>query len=300
MRYSKESTSWNTALVFVVAVVLGAGFFAYREFKAYSWDLSYQSEKSSLPIDTEVSKRMAAVCQDKQYTNKIVCFDEYQRSYRAEIRSQNDLIAQQDMAVWAFGVFLVTTLGLFFSAGGVAALVWTFRETRKMTQAQDRAYLRIEQGHLQHDPTYGLSYSLQIHNSGNTPATFIEARLILTIVSPASNDPSKACEQTYNLECELYELAAKATDYLRSGRVEAILVLPEGLLVSHGSHYRKTGTVIETDDPSETGVIARVTVEGLVTYFDVFGGEHKLSVSQFSMSLEDDQWTLRQQTSPFY
>jgi hypothetical protein len=63
------------------------------------------------------------------------------------------------------------------------------------------------------------------------------------------------------------------------------------------SHYRKTGTIIGTGEIEEDGVDARIDVSGTVTYFDVFGGQHILQVRQYSMSLDDDGWSLRDTTS---
>jgi hypothetical protein len=295
---TKEQHSW---LGYLATTLIGflflAAIAARSEFIEYDNQQAVKRAQSSV-VDQETAFDTAQLfCAELPPSQRANCFQEFKRDHVAEVRAQADLAAQQDMAVWSFGVLLVSLFGLFFSAGGFVALVWTFRETRKMTQAQDRAYLVIGTARIFLDPTYGLTYGLEVRNSGNTPATFVTANLSLSITYPDPSDRMVARKDAYTIGDALNEVPAKAVGHMHSGHIAAILSLPEGLLASHGSHYRKTGTIIGTGDTEEDGIDARLDVVGTVSYFDVFGGEHKLQVRQYSMSLEDDAWTLRDKSS---
>jgi hypothetical protein len=298
MRITKNQQSWlGYAAVLFVVLLIASAFSARKEFVEYKWLQKSRLEQTAAILDEDAVEAAGRICFALRAEQKAKCVEEYRQMRVADLRSQADLAAQQDMALWSLGALIVGLFALTFNAGGFLALVWTFRETRKMTEAQDRAYLIIGASQIFQDPTYGLTYGLEVRNFGNTPAASISAKLVLSITFPDPNDHTEALVETYKISDVLDEVPAKASGHLHSGHLSAILSLPEALLVSHGSHYRKTGTIIGTGEIEEDGVDARIDVSGTVTYFDVFGGQHILQVRQYSMSLDDDGWSLRDTTS---
>lgn len=297
MRITKVKPWFSYVASAVVGASLMAAVHSFLEFSAYEELQAFKRAQTEAPNEIVVFEEAEQLCASLPESQRFHCFKEQALNHRSELRAQADLIAQQDMALWAFGVLLISLFGFFVSAGGFGALVWTFMETRKMTRAQDRAYLLIGPARIFHDPTYGLTYALEVQNSGNTPATFVSAKLVMTITYPDQTDHTIARTDQHTIVCALNEVSAKDRGYLDSGHISAILTLPDSLLVSHGSHYRKTGTIIGTGDLEEDGIDARIDVAGNVIYFDVFGEQHELRVHQYSMSLEDDNWGLRNSSS---
>lgn len=81
-----------------------------------------------------------------------------------------DLKAQQDMAAWAMAMTLTSIATFIASLGSVAALVWTFREQRKMTQNQSRAYLEVISGLFTVHSEWNEDVRITFMNTGQTPA----------------------------------------------------------------------------------------------------------------------------------
>lgn len=293
MRMSKIDPWFGAGVAALTSIVLAATFSAFSSFNSYRELQDRALVETAVLSPTEAFEKAAKLCNTEVPSERTRCLFEFEASQKSEVRAQHDLIAQQEMSRWSFGVLLIGLFSAFFSAGGLIALVWTFRETRKMTQAQDRAYVTICDGVIHLDPTYGLIYRLEVHNSGNTPATFVQAQLSLTIDSPDKNDRTVGVSTTFNIVDELNEVPAKAGGTFVSGHIEEVLSLPDGLTMSHGSHYRKTGTIVQED--GDDTFLARIEVSGVVVYYDVFDGQHTPQVRQYSMSLEDDGWRLRDQ-----
>lgn len=95
---------------------------------------------------------------------------------RADVRQQQDLKAQQDMASWALVLLGISSLSLAASFGGLWALVWTFLETRKINRADGRAYVLgtkfvVSKIWVSDDDShYQLEIEVEFLNSGSTPA----------------------------------------------------------------------------------------------------------------------------------
>jgi hypothetical protein len=212
---------------------------------------------------------------------------------RMEEMSASDLDAQHDMAAYTRGVLWFSALSFLASAVAAGGLVWTFWETRTMTKAQQRAYLQLGRASVHLDRTYGLRYSLQVRNDGQTPATEITANLSLMLTEPDPADAKSEKIEVHLVAAFIDELPAKSRSDLASDFMHDILDLPVGLLSTAGSHYQKTGTRIGTGEPDEDGRESKIEVFGSVTYRDVFGDKHTLNVRQYSLSLETDGWGLR-------
>jgi hypothetical protein len=200
------------------------------------------------------------------------------------------LRAQQWTAEYAYGALILGGFGLVASIGSVAALIWTFREQRKLTQSESRAYLTAGRGEVAVNGTYGLMYRLWLKNYGNTPAEQVVFEGEVVVVEQKPGAPrGVAVETRAPIGFELNEIAAGAIVF---GDLWAhdILDLPNGLKVSQGSHYRRMGTPIGTGAPEEDGVEEVLRISGKLSYFDVFDQKHVIDVSQWTYSLEDDGW----------
>ena len=101
------------------------------------------------------------------------CASKITQAAQREKREKTNLQAQQDMAEI---VALLGLPGLIISGFGLWALVWTFRETRKLTAIQSRAYVLTEMHSVTRIPSvdndgmFQIHVSVEIANSGQTPA----------------------------------------------------------------------------------------------------------------------------------
>jgi len=91
------------------------------------------------------------------------------KAERNEERAEYDLQAQQDMAVWALGMLFVSMFGLLATIVGVVYVALTLRETRRIGEAQVRAYLSVESASYVAYPNL-FEVTIVVKNSGNSPA----------------------------------------------------------------------------------------------------------------------------------
>ena len=94
-------------------------------------------------------------------------------------RSEGDLIAQRNMSRWALWMLIATALMAIVTAVGVYFVWQTLRDTRRIGEAQVRAYLTIENGTV--TPQTGeldrvfWYIGFDIRNCGQSPAKRITA-----------------------------------------------------------------------------------------------------------------------------
>jgi len=157
------------------ALILGVAVIATNAVSAYRMDQLASRSVDSMERMAH-QEQLARSCQNLPAIETIVCAIKYLNENRAEARGQLDLVAQQDMAFWALLLLLLTGLGLFLSAGGVVALVWTFWETRLQTRLESCPYLITHKCLVskiwdRKDPNfYQLAIEFEVNNCGNTPA----------------------------------------------------------------------------------------------------------------------------------
>lgn len=116
-------------------------------------------------IDTECRGRAG-----RELTN---CVQDILADGRESQRAEHDLAAQQAMAAWAFWMFATSALTLVVSVVG-AIFVWrTFLETRRIGEAQTRAYVDLTRAEI--DLSAGRPrVFLYVRNSGQSPAQYFE------------------------------------------------------------------------------------------------------------------------------
>tara|TARA_R110001606_G_scaffold317924_1_gene464787 strand:+ start:172 stop:1077 length:906 start_codon:yes stop_codon:yes gene_type:complete len=151
-----------SALLGVVALLVFV-FVPYRlDHQSERRDAS-QAEKSISEEDIE------RWCGGLLATERLACTARQGEAEAAKKRSQYDLKAQQEMAEWALLVVVASVISLFVSIGGLGALVWTFREQRKLTESQSRAYIEVITGRTS-ITEFGWTIDVTVMNTGQTPA----------------------------------------------------------------------------------------------------------------------------------
>ncbi len=138
----------------------------------------------------------------------MTCVAEGTKAAYDQKHTNADLHAQQEVAAWTFGMFVFGVLSFVTSGLALAALVWTFREQRKLTVNQSRAYLELIAAHYTaarfadivegEDKEDQIDISLTLYNSGETPAS--DVRVVLQLdCTPESSGFGEEGEQPYTI-----------------------------------------------------------------------------------------------------
>lgn len=109
------------------------------------------------------------------------CMVEQAKAEHEEKHAEANLKTQQDVALWSLILMILGVVGAFLSAAGVALLIWTFREQRKLTITQSRAWV----GLLGFKSTpigteempNGYLIKFEWKNTGSSPATKTDCRV---------------------------------------------------------------------------------------------------------------------------
>lgn len=165
-------------------------------FGKYVWPwpafISYQREHEiqraeQSDYSTVTAKEYFHLCVDENPSTKrpiswLECAIDAVTANKEDQRAGYDLRAQQDMALWAFSILLVSIIGVIVSIGGLIGLFWTLRETRRIGQAQVRAYPAITRGRIKVSPDKAVFVSTEIKNFGQSPvregAVYAQALII--------------------------------------------------------------------------------------------------------------------------
>ncbi len=103
--------------------------------------------------------------------------------------TEYDLQAQQDMALWAAMMFVVTGLGVIYVAmtlratqEATVAAIKTTETTRDIGEAQVRAYVATTSAEYANDQFACIAIKLKIKNFGQSPAHIINLRPVFTFM----------------------------------------------------------------------------------------------------------------------
>lgn len=83
---------------------------------------------------------------------------------------QHDLEAQRGMMAAAWYMVLLTAISIVIGIGGLVALVLTLRETRRIGEAQTRAYLVVMEASVERGQQGDWVVRFAFNNSGQTPS----------------------------------------------------------------------------------------------------------------------------------
>lgn len=172
------------AAVASLAVFAAAGLFTWSQYQSGS--RAYQEYQQRAYNDQRQSAdKIANDCAVRDAPVGVVanCLADGIEARQKRSDTNQDLKAQQDMAFWALGVFVVSAISLPVSIAGLTAIFISLRHTREsivndraIGEAQVRAYLQILAAHIQIDETEQyIRLRLDMGNSGQSPARNVEA-----------------------------------------------------------------------------------------------------------------------------
>lgn len=163
------------AVYFIAVAGLGiwSGYDGKRE--------AYHQEKQRADREQDqASRNIAAKCSVPDAPVDIVteCLAAEMEAYQDRQNTDQDLQAQQDMAYWAFLMFVASALSLPVSIGGLLLLLRSLRQTeraistdREVGHAQVRAYVSIEPSVIGEIKVGGIiEGDLKFSNTGQSPA----------------------------------------------------------------------------------------------------------------------------------
>lgn len=159
---------WTGAAVAVLAALTAALW--------YPLNLQARSEKEAEErrrVYDQVAQDVIEYCSIFPVEGQLECLSERIRGAQENYRGENDLAAQRTMAMWTAAIGIVAIVGIPLTFGGILLLYGTLRETRRIGQAQVRAYISLSSVTLY---PFGQrrSLSLDFANIGQSPARWVE------------------------------------------------------------------------------------------------------------------------------
>ncbi|MEP5730053.1 MAG: hypothetical protein ABJL67_11870 [Sulfitobacter sp.] len=135
-------------------------------------------------------------CRDADTVAQAECISRVIQATNEHKRSESDLVAQRNMSRWAGWMLLVTAVMAIITTAGVYFVWRTLKATQKMAddtrrigEAQVRAYLSIEDVSVEIDMMDGIvvqNIAVRIGNSGQSPAREVMVSTCFTD-TPGSN-----------------------------------------------------------------------------------------------------------------
>jgi flagellar basal body-associated protein FliL len=189
----------------LIAILLLVGLMAFAVWSFKSIE-EYQKansdnrqEISSYKQETGEQYAKACLEEDKPISAWAYCIVNSIDASRDAQRSNYDLKAQQEMAVWAYSLLLLTIGGFVISVVGLAALFLSLaqtrtaiKDTREIGEAQVRAYVRITEGTVKlvsahpsaTDQLISPEIAIKIKNYGQSPALRFQFSVIARYYPP--------------------------------------------------------------------------------------------------------------------
>lgn len=210
-------------------------------------------------------------CLSPDWSNASTCLKEAIASEYDQTAEYYDLKAQQDMAKWSLLMFGITAIGVGYIAMTLhatrstlkeaerttAAANRTVDETRRIGEAQVRAYLTYENARFQYGGDEA-RLSFEIHNSGQSPARFILASTVSCTVFIEADQGSRTFFQSaYDDPMNIFLGNCKAGD-MQSVSIPLSLTKEETREIAQNTMSQK----------------GYIGVVGLFKWKDVFGKTH--------------------------
>lgn len=201
---------------------------------------------------------------------------------RQENREIADLKAQQEMALWAEGMFYANLFTTIISALALIAIVCTLRHTkraadasvdmvaeakatttaaqatvdvtRQIGQAQTRAYLDLSVVEIRHNVPRAPELFIEFRNTGATPARSVVITFSMKPFAKQGVIPINEVEK------RLHDIGSQSQHVIRETIWLQLSLFDES--------WRESDDIL--------------TVSGLVLYEDVFGDSHRLEFSLFT------------------
>ncbi len=148
----------------------------------YSEQAKYEAVGHDAPAAEGEESQVQTQCLDLATPEELAgCVRKEAAAQYKQQREDADLYAQQHMAAFAHGLLWFAGLSFLTGAGGLAALVWTFREQRKLTQNEAKAYVRVREVRTVKDDRHSGWLELVVQNDGKTPAQDVWLRFTTSL-----------------------------------------------------------------------------------------------------------------------
>ena len=201
------------------------------------------------------------------------CVEKHIRAQHESQRAEHDLSAQQAMADWALGVLAVSFVTLLATVAGVMYVRWTLHETRRIGQAQVRAYMTVGDfsGYVNDkdgEPKMGMH--LVCTNTGQSPALNVRSK-----VGWASDPPP------FNEE---WHATSAINSAVRSSVGAGASINTKAATNKHKGDPNHSLTRSQIVDVIEGRSI--FWAFGVIDYDDVFGRGHRMRF-RYQMRFED-------------
>lgn len=168
------------AIIAIGILLIGWGVKSTADYRIeHSAERAAASQYQARPAENDTE----AFCRRPENTRTITCLTQEVRAYQDEERAKYDLKAQQEMAEWAFAMFLATILGVMLIAGTLWETSQAARAAKEVIFYQKQDFIvsnpprfAISQIAIDLDaiskgrpPEYAQAW---VFNSGGTPAIF--------------------------------------------------------------------------------------------------------------------------------
>lgn len=209
-RNGQLTTKWLAQFLVLTAIVGFALWIIYNERHAEQAKQSTHSDSENAHVACSGSIDIASA---------ISCTVENVEASQDQKNAAYDLEAQQDMAEWALLMLVATSAGVILLFFTWRETVRVTKETRRIGEAQTRAYVTFQHVRLWIRPDLNcLSLDIALENTGQTPACHITAKI--KIGSP--DIAAQALEITENLtDIAGGEPGGQKTSYLNLPIVDA-------------------------------------------------------------------------------
>lgn len=249
-------------------------FWAVRYFSEYQLRHAYERSNAATEYTNAANPYIEGRCGRVPYLLVNECTTDDVNAEQQEQREKADLNAQQDMSEWALFLALIGLPGFVVSCFGLGALIWTFRETRELTQNQERAVLEVQGGSLwprmRHSESH-MHVDIAVRNIGRTVATDVYINGVIEYY-PGQIPASQNWEETWDTKLDgkiITEIVTGRIEQVPAGELDAIISFqPTEIDLSkiHGQEFGSGGPNLMMGSRS-------VSVRGSVEYLDVFGRE---------------------------
>jgi hypothetical protein len=284
MRSGRWPANVWLALLFIAASSIGfaAGMLYKAErsevsYKQYALNNANADAKRAREYEERNCRPLSPPARDK-------CVNEQEYAAHQAEHDDRDLEAQRTTAVWTHYLGVAGIVGTAFGLLGVALVLFTFREQRKTSRAQLRAYVGVRIIDLERKPGNKLIANLKLINSGQTPAYHV--RHGGDIICTTEEEMRAALSQVKELP--------------KHGKLGSMFTLDahrEGFITASPFDAART-----FDDPTLWKVAqdeAKLYIYGEVAYEDTFGTTHKTQYCVDQQILYVQPVDLASPVSPF-
>lgn len=169
-------------LVVLATVLIWASFYLGSQLGEARGQRNYSSASYERHAQEEISR----ACLRRDGVDLAECIAEIINTTNEQQRAESDLVAQTEMATWAFWMLMATIVIAAITGVGVVFVWQTLGATRAMAsettrigEAQVRAYLSIESCTVGFDAsTHTLGLTFEVRNTGTSPAKFVKLKLV--------------------------------------------------------------------------------------------------------------------------